>query len=234
MAYRKRVTGKSRGPEFPTTLQEGQRTLCLPPSAKLRCVPPDGDCFFHSVKTKLVVDMSIAELREITKCPKGWADEAVMLAVATHEAVQTQFMCYPVDLENLARGVDPTVVVPIGPPARHTLHLVSWCRNMAGLRFDVLEQGSKQEENAEEGEVEVVFIVDKTGNDCDVGTKKSSPEQDATTPSMVQDRTQVESSVCPSDSTGQQGRLDIVVAERMNSKARLDSLPYLADTLPCP
>ena len=103
MAYRKRVSGKSRGPDFPTTLQEGQRTLCLPPSAKLRCVPPDGDCFFHSVKTMAHVDMSIAELREITKCPKGWADEAAMLAVATHEAVQTQFMCYPVDLENLAR-----------------------------------------------------------------------------------------------------------------------------------
>ena len=47
--------------------------------------------------------MSTAELREIAKCPKGWADEAAMLAVATHEAVHTQFMSYPVDLENLAR-----------------------------------------------------------------------------------------------------------------------------------
>ena len=137
------------------------------------------------MKTMLHVDMSIAELRdiaelrEIAKCPKGWADEAAMLAVATHEAVHPQFMCYPVDVENLARGVDPTVVVPIGPPARHTLHLVSWCRNMAGLHFDVLELGSKQEENSEEGEVEVVLIVDETGNEGEVGTKKSSPEQDA-------------------------------------------------------
>ena len=61
------------GPDFPTTLQEGQGTLCLPPGAKLRCVPPDGDCFFHSVKTMLLVDMSIEELREIAKYPKGWA-----------------------------------------------------------------------------------------------------------------------------------------------------------------
>ena len=173
---------------------------------------------------------------------------------------------------------------------------------MAGLHFDVLELGSKQEENAEESEVEVVLIVDETGNEGDVGTKKSSPEQDAarsggpaTTPSMVKDRTQVESSVCPSDTwscarceedpapqhraTGPdrlardellrrfvahdscaaflqtlppyasehgspdslqdmdawvEKRLDIVVAERMNSKAKLDSLPYLADTLPYP
>ena len=173
---------------------------------------------------------------------------------------------------------------------------------MAGLHCDVLELGSEQEENAEEGEVEVVLIVDETGNEGDVGTKKSSPEQDAarsggpaTTPSMVKDRTQVESSVCPSDTrscarceedpalqhwaTGldrltrdellrrfvahdscaaflqtfppyasehgspdslhdmdawREKRLDIVVAERMNSKARLDSLPSLADTLPSP
>ena len=62
-----------------------------------------------------------------------------MNAILAHEAVCNRLLVYPVDLSNSDLSLDLEKVVPLGPPVQRTLHLVGWCRDLAGLHFDVLK-----------------------------------------------------------------------------------------------
>ena len=72
-----------------------------------------------------------------------------MEAVAPHAVVNMRVILHYVDLENLDRGADVEVAVPIRPDVQRTLRLAACCREMEGFHFDVLQVGKEHDDTGE-------------------------------------------------------------------------------------
>ena len=98
-----------------TSLQEGQRRLANSlHTMALRCVPADGDCFYHSVRT-IVSDKSITALRREADntVPGEWAEEENMWETAMQNNLA--ITCVPIDLHRFNAGLQLQSSVVIHP-----------------------------------------------------------------------------------------------------------------------